>query len=201
LERDQDLYVTPPMVESSPVSWSRRWAGVGRERGSKGWKKKNAEQLNLTFDLPLGTPTAELQKARSERSSASHTASLAQGSSRSIPFSSSSSSSSFHPTSSSHASSSNASTSIPYFPPNTLLQPSRAEKQASLRDALARGGGSSSSSGKGVVSGGKEYGFVGVAGEEITGGGSGSSRKRERSGKDRERDRDRDKGGKVSRWG
>jgi hypothetical protein len=60
LERDQDLYVTPPMVESSPVSWSRRWAGVGRERGSKGWKKKNAEQLNLTFDLPLGTPTAEL---------------------------------------------------------------------------------------------------------------------------------------------
>ena len=63
-----------------------------------------------------------------------------------------------------------------------------------MRDALSSR--TSSSSSRGVVSGGKEYGFVGMVGSEDvkSGGGGGEKRHREKGDRD-------GKGGKVSRWG
>ncbi|KAL7409633.1 hypothetical protein BDY24DRAFT_211043 [Mrakia frigida] len=156
-----------------------RYGGVwewGREEGDEEW---GVERI------------ADLQKSRS--SSSSSNAPPAPGSRSSIAFSSSSSSSSTHQSSNSTSSG---------FPPNPLLSHSRADKQASLRDALASRSSASSAAGggRGVVSGGKEYGFVGLPGGDEVGKGSGSG-KRDRGDRDRDGKHGGKGEGKVSRWG
>ena len=179
-----------------------RYASVwewGRQPGDEEW---GVERIGESQDRPdrpgatlgrsaqayiilhlLSCSPADLQKSRS--SSSNH----APGSRSSISFSSQSSSSS-HPTGASHQIA---------FPSNPLLASSSKshhsskDKQASLRDALSsRPSSSASASGRGVVSGGKEYGFVGMVGSEDVKGGE----KRHRDKGDRE-----GKGGTVSRWG